>query len=190
MDELEPFFPTSTKANSSVVLTTQMSECTPVTKNFTRFQLQSFEPADASKLLFKCLGREPENEDEEEAAKQVLKILHGLPPAIAAIGGYIQQSKFSIPEFLGNLRRSFHAWEARVIGSAKRSQKQYEKAPETVFDIALNESDSQARKLINVLAFVNPDGLPEDILTTLSKKQCLTYKAWVRVSALDMRKMQ
>lgn len=169
--DLDPFFPKSTNANSSILLTTQMSEITPITENFSRFQLKSFKQADASKLLFRCLDRVPNDEDEEEAAKQVSGNVDGLPLAIATIGGYIQQSEISIPEFLDNLKRSSNVWEASAVGPAKR----YEKTLETVFDIALNELDISACKFINVLAFLNPDGIPEDIFTAHFKKPLYNF---------------
>lgn len=148
-----------------------MSECTPVTGNCSRFWLRSFEQADASKLLFKCLDRESKSEDEEEAARQVSRHVDGLPLAIAAIGGYIQQSDLSIPEFLDNLQRSSNAWEASAIGPAKR----YEKTLETVFDIALNELDQKARMFINVLAFLDPDGIPEGIFIAHFRQPILKF---------------
>lgn len=86
-----------------------MSEWTPVTENCTRFWLRIFKQADASKLLFKCLDREPDSEDEEEAARQVSSNVDGLPLAIAAIAGYIQQSDLGISEILDNLKRSSNA---------------------------------------------------------------------------------
>lgn len=161
--ELSPFLPTVANATSSIILTTQMSDCNPVTEVFQRFPLQSFKEADASKLLFKCLGREPADKDEEEDAREVSEVVGGLPLAIAAIGGYIQQSDLTIQEFLENVKRSSNVWEASAVGPAER----YDKTLETVFNIALSpqELGELPRMFINVLAFLNPDGIPEDIFT-------------------------
>ncbi|KAL9036049.1 MAG: hypothetical protein Q9180_004523 [Flavoplaca navasiana] len=161
--ELTAFLPTVANAKSSIILTTQMSDCNPLTDVFQRFPLQSFKEADASKLLFKCLDREPADEDEEEAARGVSDVVGGLPLAIAAIGGYIQQSDLTILEFLDSIKRSSNVWEASAVGPAKR----YEKTLETVFDIALSPQKlgELPHMFINVLAFLNPDGIPLDIFT-------------------------
>ena len=150
-----------------------MSDFNPVTEVFKRIPLKSFEEDDASRLLFKCLDREPADDDEKEAARGVSDVVDGLPLAIAAIGGYIQQSEITIPEFLDNVKRSSNVWEASAVGPAKR----YEKTLETVFDIALSpkELEELPRMFINVLAFLNPDGIPEELFTAHFKNPIYKY---------------
>lgn len=122
-------------------------------------QLKGFSQKEAATLLFKCLDRTPANEDEQEAAERVSNVVGGLPFAIAAIGCYLQQSENSIPEYLDIMKRSASVWEVDAIGSAKR----YGKSLQEIFDDALQELDEKARMFINVLAFFDPDGIPEDI---------------------------
>ena len=157
-----------------MILTTQLSECNPITEVFKRIPIKKFDSADASNLLFRCLDRDPRDDDEVEAAKSVADVVDGLPLAIATIGGYIQQSEISIPAFLDHVKRSSKAWEASAIGPAKR----YERTLQTVFDIALGELVNQPYHpdmMINVLAFLNPDGIPLEIFTAHFKKPLYNF---------------
>lgn len=98
-------------------------------------------------------------QDEQMAAEEISTFVGGLPLAIATIGGYISQSKRSMRDFLGMLKRSSSAWTA----SAKNPANQYNKPLDSVFDLALSELSANARKLLDILAFLNPDSIPEDI---------------------------
>lgn len=158
--DLETYLPTETKSRGSVVLTTQRPRSRQITKEFYNIELQSFNEELGAKLLFKYLERDPADETETNLARETSTIVRGLPLAIATIGGYINESESSVEEFLQIMKRSPNAWE----DTQDTQTKHYEKTLGTVFDIALKELPPGARNLIDILAFLNPDSIPEGIL--------------------------
>lgn len=158
--DLETYLPTETKSRGSVIVTTQRPRSRQITKEFYNIELQSFDEELGAKLLFKYLERDPADETEKALARETSAIVGGLPLAIATIGGYINESESSVEEFLHIMKRSSNAWE----DTQHTQTKHYEKTLGTVFDIALKELPPGARNLIDILAFLNPDSIPESIL--------------------------
>lgn len=141
-------------------MTTQRPRSRQITKDFYNIELQSFDEELGAKLLFKYLEQDPVDDAERALARETSMIVGGLPLAIATIGGYINESESSVAEFLQILKRSSNAWE----DTQDTKTKHYEKTLGTVFDIALKELPNGARNLIDILAFLNPDSIPEGIL--------------------------
>ena len=159
INDLNAYLPTHARTQGSVLITTQKSSFFPVTDVFKTIHIRNFSREESSDLLFKYLRRKPVNDNETETARQISDTLDGLPLAIATIEGYINESECSISEFLTNVRESSHAWRASAIEQVS----QYEKTLETVFEIALKELTKPARAFLNILAFLNPDSIPEDL---------------------------
>ena len=159
MNDLNPYLPTDSKTQGSILITTQKPDFFPVTDIFQIVNVKSFSREDGSNLLFRYLRRDPIDEEEKESAEKISDLLDGLPLALATIGGYINQTVSNASDFLENLKTSSKAWEASAIGPAK----QYEKTLKTVFEIAFQELPDNARSLLNILAFLDPDSIPEDL---------------------------
>lgn len=159
VSDLVQYFPTTCKGRSSIIMTTQNASIFPITRDFLKLDVQSFGIEDGSKLLFRYLDRGASGDDEQQAAEEISKFVDGLPLAIAAIGGYINQSRSQVQGFLANLKRSSAVWTASAIGPAK----QYDKTLRTVFNIALKEIPHRTREFLNILAFLDPDCIPEQI---------------------------
>ncbi|KAL9103692.1 MAG: hypothetical protein Q9163_001286 [Psora crenata] len=158
--DLETYLPTETKNRGSVIVTTQRPRSRRITRSFYNIELHSFDEDQGAKLLFKYLEREPNHEAEENLARETSCIVGGLPLAIATIGGYINESESSVAEFLEIMKRSSNAWE----DTQHTKVMHYERTLGTVFDIALKELPPKTRNLIEILAFLNPDSIPEGIL--------------------------
>lgn len=158
--DLETYLPIETKSRGSVIVTTQRPKSRQITKEFYNIELQSFHEELGAKLLFKYLERDPADETEKGLARETSAIVGGLPLAIATIGGYINESESSVEEFLDIMKRSSNAWD----DTQHTKMKHYEKTLGTVFDIALKELPTGTRSLIDILAFLNPDSIPEGIL--------------------------
>lgn len=158
--DLETYLPTETKSRGSVIVTTQRPKSRQITKEFYNIELQSFHEELGAKLLFKYLERDPADETEKALACETSAIVGGLPLAIATIGGYINESESSVEEFLDIMKRSSNAWD----DTQHTKTKHYEKTLGTVFDIALKELPTGTRSLIDILAFLNPNSIPEGIL--------------------------
>ncbi|KAL8838629.1 MAG: hypothetical protein Q9170_002075 [Blastenia crenularia] len=129
------------------------------TNDFTTINLKNLDRDRGSDLIFKYLKRKPNSLEEEEYARKIADLLGGLPLALATIGGYISQTEDTVSGFFESLKTSSNAWEASAIGPAK----QYEKTLSTVFELALREIPEDARSLLNILAFLNPDQIPESL---------------------------
>ena len=87
----------------------------------------------------------------------ISKLVGGLLVFLTHISGHIRQSQSSLDEYLDALQRSSSVWQGRHGGT----NWMYERSIETVFDVALSKLLPGARHLIYVMAFLNPDGVPE-----------------------------
>lgn len=108
--------------------------------------------------LFKYLLREPRDPEEFSVARKISEAVGGLPLAIAAVAGYV--ARFPLDKFLSSFQESSKFWAAEkrpVLG-------QYDQTLNTVFNIALGDLEIDSRKLLDILAFLNPDKIPEGIL--------------------------
>lgn len=91
-------------------------------------------------------------------ARKISEAVGGLPLAIAAVAGYV--ARFPLDKFLSSFQESSKFWAAEkrpVLG-------QYDQTLNTVFNIALGDLEIDSRKLLDILAFLNPDKIPEGIL--------------------------
>ena len=172
--DLEAFLPTNTMTRGAVIITTQKTEMRPVTDHFYDFDLENLDREVGSELFFRYLKRGPSNVDEEEIVRQLSDYVDGSPLALATISGYISESQSTVAEFLNSFKKSSNVWGASAGGRAK----QYRGTLETVFEIALKELPDDARHLIHLLAFLNPDSIPEDLFildqedTSLTEDDC------------------
>ena len=128
-----------------------------VTEMFKSLGVKSFGREDAAALLFKYIQRDAANKEEEEMARILADTVDGLPLALATIGGYINKSGSDLQEYTETIQASSNAWTASAVGPIS----QYEKTLETVFDIAIREFSDNARAIIFIQAFLDPDHIPE-----------------------------
>ena len=146
-----------------MIVTTQLQYFKRFTNVFSDLRLESLNTTAGFDLLFETLGKDrcSPDEKEEDTVYEILEIVGGLPLAITTIGGHVRQSGSTLSEFLRHLKQSNSIWAI----SGKSFVEHYEKTLRTVFDIALSElpSDS-ARSFLYILAFLNPDCIPEEML--------------------------
>ena len=126
-------------------------------KDFGTVPVKSLGRADAAALMLKYIHAEPADEMEEEIARDLSNTVDGLPLAIATIGGRINQLGSNLGDFIGKLKSSSDAWTTSAVGPVI----QYEKNLETVLDITITVFSDNARTMIGILAFLNPDHIPE-----------------------------
>ncbi len=74
-------------------------------------------------------------------------------------------------EYIETLKTSSNAWSASAVGPVN----QYEKNLETVFNIAIGELSDQARGAIGILAFLNPDHIPEALFEKAIETRSLDF---------------
>lgn len=165
--------PRDIQGRGSVIITTQRPDFFPFTDpvNTLILDVKNLDRDNGGDLVFKYLQRPAHDEDELEYARKISDLVSGLPLALATIGGYMNQVGTSVSTYYENLRTSSKAWEASTIGPAK----QYDKKLETVFDLALKELPKKARNLINILAFLNADRIPEELFVMNLREPTLSF---------------
>lgn len=175
ISSLHAYLPTKTATRGSVIITTQKSNISPVTDLFKAIALTTLNREQGAELIFRHLERNPDDDDEQETAREISDYLGGLPLALSTIGGYMHESSSSsLSEFLTDVRKSSHAWAAVAVGPVQ----QYERNLSSVFELALSElRDTSARTVINILAFLNPDNIPEDLFIANETKPPLFKRA-------------
>ena len=156
-----PYWPVNLKNRGSVIITTQIAGFPPISESFKKVEVPSFTSDEGSICVFKHLERDPLDADERNSAKALTRLVGGSPLALATVGGYVGPlSNYSLSDFLKDFNKKSLFWNCEDVGTVRA----YEKSLATVFDIALDELDDDARRLLEVLAFLDPDGVPEDIL--------------------------
>ena len=171
MNDLSPYIPSEVVGHGSIIMTTQKLINFSVNNVFETVHIKSFGRDDAATLLFKYIQRGPYDEKEEEMSRVLADTVDCLPLAIATIGGYINQSGSDLQEYTETLQNSSSAWTASAVGPVN----QYEKTLETVFDIAIAELSERARGVIGILAFLDPDHIPEAIFDRAIETESLSF---------------
>jgi hypothetical protein len=87
--------------------------------------------------------------------------VRGLPLAIVTLAGYIKRSSSSPAELFASLKRSSKSWVSSGEGSIR-----YDQILATAFNIALGELSENARHLVDILVYLNPDHVSEELLTS------------------------
>lgn len=159
--DLVPYWPINLKHRGSVIITTQIAGFSPISESFKKVEVPSFTSAEGSICLFKYLERGHLEVEERNSAKELTRLVGGSPLALATIGGYVgPPSNYSLTDFLKDFNKKSLFWNCEDVSTVRA----YERSLATVFDIALDELDDDAKRLLEVLAFLDPDGVPEDIL--------------------------
>ena len=140
-------------------MTTQKINLPTVTAKFYKNDIPSLDPENGAKLLFKYIRRQPIDEAEKDIAEGLSYLVEGLPLTLTTFGGYMYGSSSSMQERSDNL----HSWSKMWAVSAKDTLSQYDKTLESAFQIALDKIPINARGRVNMLAFLSPDSIPEDL---------------------------
>ena len=101
---------------------------------------------------------------EQEIAMKVSDELGGLPLALSQMSGYMKTHRYSMARFL-KLYQSEGAAEELSGSTTSLSHYQYKKTLETVWQMSLTSLKDNAKSLVGVCAFLDPDELPESIFT-------------------------
>jgi hypothetical protein len=114
---------------------------------------------EGSALIREYLNR---GESEKDFASQLSTELGGLPLAIAHFAGYVANSQCSIEYILESLqerKKSSQIWSIHSLTSAGDSNL----ILETVWDLAFRRLSADAKELLNIIAFLDPDRIPIDM---------------------------
>ncbi|KAK0099727.1 hypothetical protein ONS96_008224 [Cadophora gregata f. sp. sojae] len=152
-DLVDKFFPVNLAGHGSIIVTTQKAHMSPLTNDFKKMPLSPLISDSGSDLLFRILDRGPKDDSEEIVMHEISTWVGGLPLALVTLGGYMKVSESSPTELFESLKRSSNSW----VSSGEGTVRNYDKTLATVFDIALGELSENARHLVDILAYLNPD---------------------------------
>ena len=155
-ESVRSYIPASSRG--SIIYTTQSIEFANICTSSIR--IKAFDAEDGACVVRKYLTK---RSYENHQPKIVSELVGGLPLAIAHIAGYVNSSQSSLQDFIDAFednRCGSKLW----CGPPGSSTFQYEKSLAIVFDVALAALGSDARDLIDCLAFLNPDSIPEEMI--------------------------
>ncbi|KAI0813467.1 hypothetical protein GGR55DRAFT_677108 [Xylaria sp. FL0064] len=159
METIQPYWPVSS-LNGAILVTSQMASLS----QFIRYQipLQPFSYEDGETLLLDTLRLEDPSPSERGAALAISKIVGGLPIALAHIAGLMFSSRLSLDETV----EMFHKQNLSYLwqGEQGPSTHAYETRLGKVWDLALKELDDVEKHLLNILSFLSPDSIPEELI--------------------------
>lgn len=123
--------------------------------------MQSFGRNQGVRTLTTLTGIVRSSDQEREAAETIVDQLGGLPLAIIQISDFIRDRQYSFSEFLPLYRSS-----AKRIIAKGEAPPEYNYTIGTVWDLSLQKLSRDARTLQQLLSFLEPDGVEEDLLTS------------------------
>ncbi|KAG4438764.1 hypothetical protein IFR05_005741 [Cadophora sp. M221] len=157
--DIATYMPNNMNTRGSILITTQIPDLNQCTAIFTNIAVAPLSIVEATSLLMQLLGREETLLEDKAIAKKIAQALGGYPLSIATVGGYILQSNCRLREYFERFNKSSVLWK----GESNTFTWQYEKTLQNVCDVALMELPATALELHEILAFLNPDEIPEGI---------------------------
>lgn len=99
---------------------------------------------------------------EKESAAELSRALGGHPLAIAHFAGYVAQSQCTIDQILDSYHKranSSRIWSCTDLASVGF----YSRTLDTVWDLAFQRLTPDARNILNIVAFLEADRIPEEM---------------------------
>ena len=115
-------------------------------------------------MLLHIVGLDTQLSSNQEKARAITHALGGLPLALNQIGGFISQRKFPLQDFLALYERNSAKIDARKTGFSD-----YNHTLSTVWEMSLGKLPKDPSKLLNLLAFFEPNAIHEMVLMQGSK---------------------
>ncbi|KAF2267608.1 TPR-like protein [Lojkania enalia] len=153
---LSQIWPASAKG--SIIITTR-APAVAAKRTKKVLQLKTFGVDVAVSILCELTGFEPINAEDADAAKEICRLIGGLPLAMTHMSSFIQYRGYSYLEFLAMYKE-----HSERIFKKDQAQVDYEHTLNTVWDLSLESLSPNARSLLNLLSFFDPDLIPEGLL--------------------------
>ncbi|TRX96272.1 hypothetical protein FHL15_002996 [Xylaria flabelliformis] len=128
-------------------------------------QLEPFNDTEGSDMLLKQIGLDP-TESNKQHGIEITRALGGLPLALSQIGGFIAQRRLALKDFLALYERN-----AAKINARKTTEDDYEHTLSTVWDVSFERLPEDSTKLLNIMIFLDPDSIHEDIFLQGSRTE-------------------
>jgi tetratricopeptide (TPR) repeat protein len=167
-DDIDMYTPSKTSAtNGSILITTRHGSLTAPSRptNYYRIALQELDVDSGRNLLIHGLPpdicpKEKSLRDPEWKIAGEIALLAGLPLLIVYISGYVKQSGCTLSEFWDY----WDEWRPKARIAAGTAKPTEPTDRENVFHIALRDLGSDAKKLLEIMAFLDSDGIQKELL--------------------------
>ena len=123
------------------------------------YQVKPFDDDTGALMLLRLLDYDLEDTENKMYARQIAKMLGGLPLALNQIASFITQRKLPLKDFPDLYARN----SAQIHGSQSRLT-YYEKTLTTTYELSLSRLSGDAAHLQSLLAFLDPDTVHKKIL--------------------------
>lgn len=154
---LDQIWPSSKRG--SIIMTCR-SQSLASKRAWEMMHLQCFSISTGVEVLCSLTGRRPSNEYDTKAAMELLGLLGGFPLALVHVSEFMTDRSYSYEEFLPLYKKS-----ASKIYTRAGAPLHYEHTLSTVWDNAIRSLSTESKALLNLLAFFDPDLIPEFILS-------------------------
>ncbi|KAH9909742.1 P-loop containing nucleoside triphosphate hydrolase protein [Xylariomycetidae sp. FL2044] len=115
---------------------------------------------EGSRMLLTYIGLNTTISAHKKQASDIVKVMGGLPLALAQIGGFISHSKLPLEDFL-----PLYEWNTVEIDAMDTVKDGYECTLATVWDASFKKLSEQSSALLQLLTFFDPDCIDEEIFT-------------------------
>ena len=163
-----PFWPAGTCG--SIIVTTQ--DATTVNLTSAAVNLNPMTVEEGSALIRKYLKR---GQSEKSDAEQLSIELGGHPLAISHFAGYVTRSQCPLKHILQALQNRKHTlqiWSSERLADLNSNSRTLD----TVWDLALTRLSEDAHWLLNMIAFLSPDSIPE--IMFVAPEPAVTPQEW------------
>jgi hypothetical protein len=154
---LEQIWPSSTKG--SVIITCR-SRSVASKRTTEMMHLQCFAAETGIEVLYSLTGFQPSSENEAAAARELFQLLDGFPLAMVQISEFMNDRGYSYEELL-----SIYKNPAERLFERSGTPMQYGHTLGTVWDVSFQSLPTESKALLNMVAFFDPDLIPEWVLT-------------------------
>jgi len=176
------FLPNALKdSNGSVLITAQAERIIEPSRNVTKFRLSPLSQQTGSEMLLSYLGRNTIDQPEKVLAKEISLFVGGLPVAIAHVAGYVAFSEITLEELI----EMFRQWRKRtgiatheaddLPSSFMEASFSYDETLAMVWDVTLRELGEDARNLLNILAHLNCEAVPQRMFSGMHEDPSLEF---------------
>ena len=153
---LDQIWPAS---NRGSIIITSRSHSQAAGRVTATIALSPFHAEEGREVLQSLTGMKPAGDEEETAAREVCRLVDGLPLAMVQISNFIRDRGYSYGEFLRMYEKS-----AEKIFAKSEPPVEYNHTLLTTWEISLQSLSTEATALQNLLAFFDPDTIPERLL--------------------------
>jgi hypothetical protein len=169
------------RAKGSVLITTQAENFLPQAENVTKIRLDPLNQQAGSEMLLRYLGRDVRTDPERHLANEISAFVGGLPVAIAHVAGYVSFSQYTLEELI----ETFRQWRKRTGVATdeaddlpvafREASFSYDGTLAMVWEVTLRELSQDACDVLNILAYLNCEAVPQKMLWGMHEDPSLHF---------------